>query len=26
LSLIVGFALFGTVTFLPLYFQTVDSA
>jgi len=26
LSLIVGFALFGTVTFLPLYFQTVDSS
>jgi EmrB/QacA subfamily drug resistance transporter len=26
LSLIVGFALFGTVTFLPLYFQTVDGA
>ncbi len=26
LSLIVGFALFGTVTFLPLYFQTVDAA
>jgi EmrB/QacA subfamily drug resistance transporter len=24
LSLIVGLALFGTVTFLPLYFQTVD--
>jgi EmrB/QacA subfamily drug resistance transporter len=24
LSLIVGFALFGSVTFLPLYFQTVD--
>jgi EmrB/QacA subfamily drug resistance transporter len=24
LSLIVGFALFGAVTFLPLYFQTVD--
>jgi EmrB/QacA subfamily drug resistance transporter len=26
LSLIVGLALFGTVTFLPLYFQTVDGA
>ena len=26
LSLIVGFALFGVVTFLPLYFQTVDAA
>jgi EmrB/QacA subfamily drug resistance transporter len=26
LSLIVGFALFGAVTFLPLYFQTVDGA
>jgi EmrB/QacA subfamily drug resistance transporter len=26
LSLIVGFALFGSVTFLPLYFQTVDAA
>ena len=26
LSLIVGFALFGTVTFLPLYFQTVAGA
>ncbi len=26
LSAIVGFALFGTVTFLPLYFQTVDGA
>jgi EmrB/QacA subfamily drug resistance transporter len=26
LSLIVGFALFGVVTFLPLYFQTVDLA
>jgi EmrB/QacA subfamily drug resistance transporter len=26
LSLIVGFALFGSVTFLPLYFQTVDRA
>ena len=26
LSLIVGFALFGSVTFLPLYFQTVDQA
>jgi EmrB/QacA subfamily drug resistance transporter len=26
LSLIVGFALFGAVTFLPLYFQTVDLA
>jgi EmrB/QacA subfamily drug resistance transporter len=26
LSLIVGFALFGTVTFLPLYFQTVTGA
>jgi EmrB/QacA subfamily drug resistance transporter len=26
LSLIVGFALFGSVTFLPLYFQTVDLA
>ncbi len=26
LSLIVGFALFGTLTFLPLYFQTVASA
>jgi len=26
LSLIVGFALFGAVTFLPLYFQTVDEA
>jgi EmrB/QacA subfamily drug resistance transporter len=25
-SLIVGFALFGSVTFLPLYFQTVDHA
>jgi EmrB/QacA subfamily drug resistance transporter len=25
LSLIVGFALFGSVTFLPLYFQTVDA-
>src|SRR5271165_2552345 len=25
-SLIVGFALFGSVTFLPLYFQTVDGA
>jgi hypothetical protein len=25
-SLIVGFALFGSVTFLPLYFQTVDQA
>jgi len=25
-SLIVGFALFGSVTFLPLYFQTVDAA
>jgi hypothetical protein len=25
LSLIVGFALFGAVTFLPLYFQTVDA-
>ena len=24
--LIVGFALFGSVTFLPLYFQTVDAA
>ncbi len=26
LSFIVGFALFGSVTFLPLYFQTVDGA
>jgi EmrB/QacA subfamily drug resistance transporter len=26
LSLIVGLALFGAVTFLPLYFQTVDAA
>ena len=26
LSMIVGFALFGSVTFLPLYFQTVDAA
>ena len=26
LSLIVGFAMFGSVTFLPLYFQTVDGA
>ncbi|MCL2768649.1 MAG: MFS transporter [Solirubrobacterales bacterium] len=26
LSTIVGFALFGAVTFLPLYFQTVDQA
>ena len=26
LSAIVGFALFGSVTFLPLYFQTVDAA
>jgi EmrB/QacA subfamily drug resistance transporter len=26
LSFIVGFALFGSVTFLPLYFQTVDAA
>ena len=26
LSMIVGFALFGSVTFLPLYFQTVDGA
>ena len=26
LSLIVGFALFGTITFLPLFFQTVDDA
>ncbi len=26
LSGIVGFALFGAVTFLPLYFQTVDAA
>ncbi|HUB73534.1 MAG TPA: MDR family MFS transporter [Solirubrobacteraceae bacterium] len=26
LSLVVGFALFGSVTFLPLYFQTVDLA
>jgi len=25
-SLVVGFALFGSVTFLPLYFQTVDAA
>jgi EmrB/QacA subfamily drug resistance transporter len=25
-SLVVGFALFGSVTFLPLYFQTVDHA
>ena len=25
-SLIVGFALFGSVTFLPLYFQTVEGA
>jgi EmrB/QacA subfamily drug resistance transporter len=26
LSLIVGFAMFGSLTFLPLYFQTVDGA
>jgi len=26
LSLIVGFAMFGSITFLPLYFQTVDGA
>ncbi len=26
LSLIVGFAMFGSITFLPLYFQTVDQA
>ena len=26
LSAIVGFALFGSITFLPLYFQTVDAA
>jgi EmrB/QacA subfamily drug resistance transporter len=26
LSMIVGLALFGSVTFLPLYFQTVDAA
>ena len=26
LSAIVGFALFGAITFLPLYFQTVDAA
>ena len=26
LSLVVGFALFGAVTFLPLFFQTVDGA
>ncbi len=26
LSLIVGFAMFGSLTFLPLYFQTVDAA
>jgi EmrB/QacA subfamily drug resistance transporter len=26
LSLIVGFAMFGSITFLPLYFQTVDAA
>jgi EmrB/QacA subfamily drug resistance transporter len=26
LSMIVGFALFGSITFLPLYFQTVDAA
>jgi MFS family permease len=26
LSLVVGFALFGAVVFLPLYFQTVDAA
>src|SRR4051794_8477347 len=26
LSFVVGFALFGAVTFLPLYFQTVDAA
>jgi EmrB/QacA subfamily drug resistance transporter len=26
LSVIVGFALFGAITFLPLYFQTVDAA
>jgi DNA-binding MarR family transcriptional regulator len=25
-SLIVGFAMFGSITFLPLYFQTVDAA
>ena len=26
LSLIVGFAMFGSIAFLPLYFQTVDAA
>ena len=26
LSLMVGFAMFGSITFLPLYFQTVDGA
>ncbi len=26
LSLIVGFAMFGSITFLPLYFQTVNAA
>ena len=26
LSLVVGFAMFGSVTFLPLYFQTVDAS
>ncbi len=26
LSLVVGFAMFGSITFLPLYFQTVDTA
>jgi EmrB/QacA subfamily drug resistance transporter len=26
LSAIVGFAMFGSITFLPLYFQTVDAA
>jgi MFS family permease len=26
LSLVVGFAMFGSITFLPLYFQTVDAA
>jgi EmrB/QacA subfamily drug resistance transporter len=26
LSLTVGFAMFGTITFLPLYFQTVEAA
>ncbi len=26
LSLMVGFAMFGSITFLPLYFQTVDAA